>query len=263
MNKIVSIVIVVKNEVKTIEGALISILEQTYKNIEIIVIDGGSTDGTKQILDQYKINFKVYISEEDSGPSDAINKGIKNSQGEYVYLLYADDWVPADFILKSVKELESDMAIQYVFGVSEAYDKNGEFKFKSKSTNNFYEKLKYNMTINSTTVLYKRKCFEERMYSSSFKIANDYEFFLYLKSKGIKGLYNDNIITYYRLGGYSTIYKYRARREILKASVHYGANGIIAASYFLLYTLNLIVYDVLTFTKIRLLLKWVKLKFKV
>jgi len=262
MNEIVSIVIVVKNEVETVERALISIIEQNYNNIEIIVIDGDSTDGTKQILDQYKNNFRIYISEKDSGPSDAINKGIKNSTGDYVYLQYADDWVPFDFISKSVNELQGNKNSQYIFGIAEAFDKKDVYKFQSKSSKKFYKKLKYNMTINSTTVLYKRICFEERMYSSYYKIANDYEFFLYLKSKGLRGMYSENIITQYRLGGYSSIYKYRARREILKASLQYGANGIVALSYFIYHTFKLILNDVLSVTKTRSLLKWIILKFK-
>ena len=77
----ISVVTVVYNNAKTVEEAILSVLEQTYKNIEYIVIDGGSTDGTFEILHKYKGKIAILVSEKDNGIYDAMNKGVKLATG--------------------------------------------------------------------------------------------------------------------------------------------------------------------------------------
>lgn len=87
----ISIVTACLNSVKTIEKSILSVLEQTYKNIEYIIIDGGSTDGTISIIEKYRENIDVVISEKDDGLYDALNKGIILATGVYVNFLPSDD----------------------------------------------------------------------------------------------------------------------------------------------------------------------------
>ena len=89
-NKI-SIITVVKNSSKTIEKTIQSLLSQKYKNVEYLVIDGNSTDGTLEILNKYKENISLLISEEDKGIWDAMNKGVSLAKGDIVGFLNADD----------------------------------------------------------------------------------------------------------------------------------------------------------------------------
>ncbi|PSU55456.1 glycosyltransferase [Photobacterium phosphoreum] len=87
----VSIITVCYNSAKTIRDTFDSIKNQTYKNIEYIVIDGGSTDNTKEIANQYKDNITTFISGSDKGLYDAMNKGIALASGDIVGTLNSDD----------------------------------------------------------------------------------------------------------------------------------------------------------------------------
>ncbi len=86
-----SIITIVYNRVNDIEFTLKSITEQTYPNIEYIVIDGKSNDGTTSIIEKYRDKIHCYISEEDQGIYDAMNKGLRNSTGDYVLFINGGD----------------------------------------------------------------------------------------------------------------------------------------------------------------------------
>ena len=89
-NKI-SIITVVKNSSNTIEKTIKSVLAQEYKNLEYIIIDGGSTDGTLEIIKEYKKNISIFLTEKDNGIWDAMNKGIKIAKGDIIGFLNSDD----------------------------------------------------------------------------------------------------------------------------------------------------------------------------
>ena len=88
---LVTIVTPSYNQGQFIEETILSVLNQTYNNIQYIIIDGDSTDGTKKVLDKYKNRVDVIISEKDKGQTDAINKGFKLAKGELVGWLNSDD----------------------------------------------------------------------------------------------------------------------------------------------------------------------------
>ena len=87
----ISIITVVKNSLSTIEKTIRSVINQDYKNIEYIIIDGNSTDGTNKIIDKYKDKISLVIKENDNGIWDAMNKGINLAKGEVIGFLNADD----------------------------------------------------------------------------------------------------------------------------------------------------------------------------
>ncbi len=89
---LVSVITVTYNRADTIEDAIRSVLAQTYPNIEYIVIDGGSTDGTLDILRRYEDRIDYWLSEPDAGIYDAINKGIRVAHGDYIGFLNSDDY---------------------------------------------------------------------------------------------------------------------------------------------------------------------------
>ena len=87
----ISIITVVYNNKLTIKDAISSVFEQTFENIEHIIIDGGSTDGTKEILEEEYSKYKVLVSEPDNGIYDAMNKGISLATGDVIGILNSDD----------------------------------------------------------------------------------------------------------------------------------------------------------------------------
>lgn len=99
---LITIITVVLNGSKTIEKAIKSIVNQTYRNFEYIIIDGCSTDGTLSIIKKYNKKIDYWISEPDKGLFDAMNKGIKLANGEYIYFLLADDYIINSKVIEKV-----------------------------------------------------------------------------------------------------------------------------------------------------------------
>ena len=89
---LITIITVSYNAVKTIEDTIVSVLGQTYNNIEYIIIDGGSTDGTLDIIKKYQDKITYWVSEPDKGIYDAMNKGIAKANGELIGIINSDDW---------------------------------------------------------------------------------------------------------------------------------------------------------------------------
>ena len=118
-NKI-SIITVVKNSSNTIEKTIKSVLAQEYKNLEYIIIDGGSTDGTLEIIKEYKKNISIFLTEKDNGIWDAMNKGIKHATGDIIGFLNADDFYYPN-ALKTINKYFENNEIDFLFGSVKKY----------------------------------------------------------------------------------------------------------------------------------------------
>ena len=202
----ISIITVSFNSASTIEDTLKSVISQDYKNIEYIVIDGGSTDGTLDILNQYKKNITTIISGPDKGIYDAMNKGVELSTGDVVGILNSDDIYKNNKVLSLIIDtFTSD--IDAVYGDIEYVDrlnlnkrlrlwKAGMFKSNSfkwgwmpPHPGFFIKKYKYN---------------EFGTYQLGLGSSADYELMLRMIVKhGIKLKYVPEIITKMRMGGVS------------------------------------------------------------
>ena len=91
MNDKISVITVTYNAVATLEATILSVIRQSYSNLEYLIVDGDSSDGTKEIIKKYQSALGYYISEKDKGIYDAMNKGIKACTGEWIIFLGADD----------------------------------------------------------------------------------------------------------------------------------------------------------------------------
>lgn len=98
----VSVITCVLNAEDTIERTIKSVLSQSYPSIEYLVIDGGSTDGTLNVIESYEDEIDYWISEPDNGIYHAMNKGAKVATGDYLYFLNADDWLVGETVIESV-----------------------------------------------------------------------------------------------------------------------------------------------------------------
>ena len=124
---LITIVTVVKNSEQTIEKCIKSVLNQKYDNFEYIVIDGGSTDKTKEILEKYKEKIHKVISEKDNGIWDAMNKGLNLASGDIVGFLNADDYYYPD-CLETVNKYFQKSSIDFLFGTVMKYKLMHGFK---------------------------------------------------------------------------------------------------------------------------------------
>ncbi len=108
---LVSIITVVCNGADTIETTIESVINQSYENIEYVVIDGLSTDNTNQMIDRYKHKIDYYVSEADKGIADAWNKGLAACTGDLICILNSGDTLPVDYVSNVVKNIPVDRAI--------------------------------------------------------------------------------------------------------------------------------------------------------
>ena len=100
---LISVVTVVYNGEKTLEQTILSVVNQTYNNVEYIIIDGGSKDNTLDIIKKYEDKIDYWQSEPDKGIYDAMNKGIKLATGEFIYILGCDDFLIDKDIFENIK----------------------------------------------------------------------------------------------------------------------------------------------------------------
>ena len=117
---LITIITVVKNAKNTIETCIKSVLNQNYNNIEYIIIDGNSKDGTKEVIEKYKEKISLIISENDNGIWDAMNKGIAQAKGEIIGFLNSDDFYNID-ALKTVNKYFNNCDIDFLFGSVKKY----------------------------------------------------------------------------------------------------------------------------------------------
>lgn len=127
----VSIIVPVYNVENYLEQCLDSLINQSYQNIEIIIIDDGSTDDSRKIIERYKIMDKRIktIFKENEGVSAARNDGIKNAQGDYILFVDGDDWIDLDTCIIGIKEMEESNADVVMWGYIREY---GEHSLKNK-----------------------------------------------------------------------------------------------------------------------------------
>ncbi|WP_244311225.1 glycosyltransferase family 2 protein [Mucilaginibacter metallidurans] len=129
----ISVITVVYNAQDTIKRCIDSVIGQNYNNIEYIIIDGGSTDSSLQIINQYKSHIKVLISEPDQGIYDAVNKGIRLATGEIVGTLNADDFFANQEVISALAQAFSDSAAGIVYGNLDYINSVGKITRKWKS----------------------------------------------------------------------------------------------------------------------------------
>ncbi len=123
---LITIITVCWNSAQTIEQAIQSVLNQTYKNIEYLIVDGNSTDGTVDILHKYEDKIDYYVSEPDDGLYYAMNKGLELAQGDYILILNSDDWYVPDCV-ESLLRASAESHADFVSGLANYVDADGKF----------------------------------------------------------------------------------------------------------------------------------------
>ena len=195
----VSIITVCYNSAKTIEHTIKSVVGQDYGNIEYIIIDGGSTDGTLNILDRYKDKIDVLVSEPDEGIYDAMNKGIARATGDVIGFINSDDWY-ADRAIVAIVEAFKKTDADIVYGKYVLVE-NGVYR---EVENGDLGDICTGMVFGHPTTFVKCDCLKKHPFDVSYRIAADYAFFLsmYFQKKCFREI--DTIIAYFRTGGASS-----------------------------------------------------------
>lgn len=203
----ISIITVCYNSQDTIAFTLNSILNQDYKNIEHIIIDGGSSDNTLNIINQYNFKNKIFISEKDKGIYDAMNKGIAHSTGEIVTILNADDIYHNNSTISEAVKLIKESPDEKIFIGNIVFFQNNFFSnivriYSAK----FFKKWMLGIGVMPPhpSTFIKKEIYKIYNYNINFKIAADFEFFLRLfKINNYNFKYLDLTIVRMRTGGIS------------------------------------------------------------
>lgn len=199
----ISIITVSYNAAATIEQAISSVVNQTYKNIEYIIIDGGSTDGTVDIIRKYEDRIAYWVSEPDKGIYDAMNKGIDAATGDYVYFLGADDaLLSKDIVWGITTDIVRTNADLYSYGVY-IVDNRGKQKYYS----NAHAKRNSNLVdmVPHQGMFVRYKLIKYFQFDTHYKVSADYKFFLqcYL-DVSIRKIYFDRAVAFFAFEGLSS-----------------------------------------------------------
>ncbi len=204
---IVSIITAVLNNKELIEYCIKSVINQTYQNIEYIIIDGGSTDGTIEVMKRYEDKITKWISEPDKGIYDALNKGIKLASGEIIGFLHADDVYANDEVIEKVANVFIKYNVDSCYGDLQYVDKNNTDKIIRYWKSQPYRDglFRKGWMPPHPTFFVKREVYEKYgFFNTDFKIAADYELMLrFFEKHKITTYYIPEVLIKMRLGGVS------------------------------------------------------------
>jgi glycosyltransferase len=213
----VSVITIVYNNQAFIQNCIQSVLEQSYPNLEHIIIDGGSTDGTQTKIVPYVDKLGYYISKKDNGLYEALNRGIKQATGDIIGILHSDDiYYDINSIQKVVDAFKKTSAdLVYANGVF--VDKNDINQVKRIYDSKIYKKryLNFGWIPLHTTIYVKKEIFDKYgLYDETYSIASDYDISLrWFKERNIKKYFLNEWVVRMRLGGKSTSSKLQKRKS--------------------------------------------------
>jgi len=203
----ISIITTVFNNKEFIEDCIKSILEQSYENIEYIIIDGASTDGTIEIIKKYNHKISKWISEPDSGMYDALNKGIRIASGDVIGFLHADDFYAHGRVIENVMDTFRKENIDACYGNLQYVSKEDKNRVIRHWKSSIYKnsKFRYGWHPPHPTLFIKKEIYNKFGYfNTSLSIAADYELMLrFFEKYKISTSYIPQVLIKMRLGGKS------------------------------------------------------------
>ena len=224
-----SIVTVVFNGENTLEQTILSVINQSYENVEYIIVDGNSNDATLDIIQKYEEHIDYWISEPDSGIYNAMNKAIDLCTGDYIGYLNADDWYEPDIFDFIVENIDNNL--DYFFGDLDVISDKGIFL--SHFTINI-DRYKHHMPFPHPALFVKKNILQNLQFDENYRIAADYDFVIKLIENKFTYRYIKKKFTNFSLGGISTTANMNS--ELYKVQKNHF--GIIYALYWYLLRLN-------------------------
>ena len=220
----ISIITVVYNNKETIKDAIDSILSQTYKDIEYIIVDGASTDGTVDIIKSYGDKITTFISAPDNGLYDAMNKGLALATGEVVGILNSDDFYMNAFVIEKIVKVFKEQNVDSVFADLVFVKPDNLDKVVRHYDSHYFHpsKFAYGWMPAHPTFFVKREIYQKYgVFKIEYKIAADYELLVrFLAKYKVSYFYLNEVIIKMRIGGISTSglkSNYILNKELIRA----------------------------------------------
>ena len=229
----VSIITCCYNRVETIQGAIESVLAQDYPDIEYIIVDGQSTDGAMDVINQYRERVSKIISEPDHGMYEAINKGVRAATGDIIGLVHSDDFLYNNLVVSDVVRKFEETGADFVYGDGIFVN----FHKTDKRVRNWIGGPYYRwkvaigwLPLHPTCYIRREVMMREGLYDESYKIAADTDLlvrYLYKPKEPLKVAYMRRRIIRMRMGGLST--HGERRRQVWNEDIRlYKAHGFWA-----------------------------------
>ncbi len=230
---VISVVTCVRNGAHGIARTIESVRAQGITDLEYVIVDGGSTDGTLDILHAHRSNIDVLISEPDQGISDGLNKGIALTRGRFVALIHADDWFSPGQLCCAIEVLESSGA-DYVFG-NLIFHLGNRPVHVVRGDATYTRRIDHIMpNLNHPTVIMRRESYERHgLFDTDYRLAMDYELLLRFHRAGLRGFYDPRLTGHMSLDGASDRHAIRSLAEVRAASIRYGYSPVKAWLRFL------------------------------
>ena len=234
---VISIVTPTYNAACYLEQTLRSVSDQEYPRLEYVVVDGGSTDGTLDIIRSHDGLISRWISEPDEGISDAFNKGVRMATGEIVGIINADDYYHPGALAAVAQAAQDHPAADIYYGdaIHERFDGGGAFRFRPKRDIGKY--IWRRMPVSHPATFVRRSAYERYgLFDLRYELAMDYDLMLRMYRGGARFCYVDAILSHYRYGRPCGVKGMRESRDIavvnglspLVAGLRYG-EGVIKA----------------------------------
>ena len=229
----VSIITCCYNRVETIQGAIESVLAQDYPDIEYIIVDGQSTDGAMDVINQYRERVSKIISEPDHGMYEAINKGVRAATGDIIGLVHSDDFLYNNLVVSDVVRKFEETGADFVYGDGIFVNFQNTDKLVRNWIGGPYSRWKVAigwLPLHPTCYIRREVMMREGLYDESYKIAADTDLlvrYLYKPKEPLKVAYMRRRIIRMRMGGLST--HGERRRQVWNEDIRlYKAHGFWA-----------------------------------
>jgi glycosyltransferase involved in cell wall biosynthesis len=200
------------NQGQFIEKTILSVLEQQYPNVEYIIVDGGSSDNTVNIIRKYEHRLAYWVSEKDKGQSDALNKGLRQATGDIIAWLNSDDWYAPDTLNRVVEQWNRSGGFDVMIGDAMFHYEGNESRNERLTyggecnTDRLMKYWSYDQICNppQPSVFISRNVFEKvGGINESYHLAMDYDLWLRIAHAGYRFLYVPEVLSYYRFHGAS------------------------------------------------------------
>lgn len=208
----ISVITVCLNSVKTIERTIRSVQDQRYDDLEYIIIDGGSTDGTVDVIKQYEEFVSYWVSEEDDGLYDAMNKGIAKATGEVIAFLNSDDWYEENALAKVGSYYEKYNPMILTGRVNTL--QKGKWEKYINIWENDKENIRMAMIYQQPATFTRREIFDQLGgFNTSYKIGGDFEWMLRVYDSGTEIMCVEDVFTNFSPMGVSSTKAEQTVRE--------------------------------------------------
>ena len=200
---ILSIITINLNNQEGLRRTIESVIAQTFHDFEWIIIDGGSTDGSAELIKQYAAHFTYWVSEPDKGVYNAMNKGIRQAKGEWLQFLNSGDLLYEKTTLQNVFDREYNSDVLY--GNVKCVNKDGSIHDSIGIDILSYSYLYGGWTIPHQASFFRKKVFNENLYNERHRIVSDCEYCLNLILKGCRFEHINQFIVWYDNNGLSSV----------------------------------------------------------